>query len=156
MSPEEWRVLFEQAAEALADRTVYLRFVPPPTAGFGAESYLEGAGLLRIDMDPRRPLAERYRTLLHEAAHGKLHLPKKVTGDPLPISRFTPSSEPLTAVKYEAWKVDPIEKQADDQADKWEAWAKQAAAKYLTPDDDETVTIAIQLNMLKHSKELMK
>lgn len=144
--------LYSEVASCLGARQVLVFMRPPPTIDAAAETYREGRYTTIIDLMPGLRPALEYRAFLHECAHAALHFPADLEST-LPMNRFKPASERFTPTQVKALEESHKsgqEREADDRAAIWDAWAEERVASHLKGNEPLELKIRLKLTALKH------
>jgi len=148
---DETKALFQEVAQHLGGKLVYLRFRPPPLRTAEGELYRDENGDLVIDIDPRWGWVHAFGVLLHESAHLKLHshIAPVTTREVQAIGIPRPANA----------RSSPLEPPADAMAAEWDSWAEQQAIKdakergYQPEDIDWQDWLWLKLINLKYKKD---
>lgn len=149
----DWRERFDKVAQHLSRRACLVRFREPPTKGAAGECYRaeDFPSVAFIDISPGLCVVERFKVLLHEVAHARLHLET--------IETTSAQKEHSGSIELSShfWNVqhaeDSREHQAQALADRWNEYAETKVFKAVGTCEDEELLVALKLVALEFYKE---
>jgi len=116
------------AAKAVTGFDVTVRHRKPAIVGTRAlchQSIENGERF--IDLNPHMPREKYFFTFLHECGHWKINNGELLRSD---LNKLEPGSLDIPGFG-QSEKFDAEEKQADELAEKWNAWAEERSNKHL-------------------------